>query len=120
MSKENKTTSYAKAINWMHNNFIYCGKLYEIDPYFELPMSLWNEDSEQFEDVFQFFLTDCNERDIKFLTSHFEGLHFGYSEVLDMYILCVDHFGTSWDYVPVTVINDIISDAIYEGIPDCI
>lgn len=120
MSKENKTTSYLKAVNWCHNSFIYCGKLYEIDPYFELPMSLWNEEDEQFEEVYQFFLTDCNDRDVKFLTEHFSGIHFGYSDVLDMYILCVIHYGTGWDYVPVDVLNDDICDSVYEGIPDCI
>lgn len=35
------------------------------------------------------------------------GLLFTYSDLLDKYILCVDHFGTSWDYVEWTTTNEL-------------
>lgn len=49
-------------------------------------------------EIFQWFITDCSEWDVKFLREHF-GLLFTYSDLLDCYILCVTHYGTAWDYV---------------------
>lgn len=49
-------------------------------------------------EIFQWFLTDCSEGDVEFLRKHF-GLLFTYSDKLDLYVLCVTHYGTSWDYV---------------------
>ena len=120
MSKLNKITSFLKAVNWMHNSFILCNNIYKIDTCFEFPSSVYNENTEEWDEIYQYFLTDCNERDVCFLQQHFEGLHFGYSNLLKMYVLCVTHYGTSWDYVPISVIDDNICDSIYEGIPDCL
>lgn len=57
------------------------------------------------EDIFQWFLTDCTESDVEYLESTF-GLLFTYSEMLDLYILCVDHYGTCWDYVECDTSNE--------------
>jgi len=82
------STNYSIAVHWLHNNYILCNQIIKVDPYFECPD----------EEIFQYFLTDASKEDVEYLERHF-GLTFGYSDLLDLYVLCVDHFGTSWDYV---------------------
>lgn len=50
------------------------------------------------QEIYQWFITDCSEWDMKYLRDTF-GLLFTYSDLLDCYILCVTHWGTGWDYV---------------------
>lgn len=49
-------------------------------------------------EIYQWYITDCSKWDMEYLRDTF-GLLFTYSDMLDCYILCVTHFGTSWDYV---------------------
>ena len=53
-------------------------------------------------EIYQWFLTDCTKCDVEYLEKSFD-LKFTYSDLLDGYILCVDHWGTRWDYVPCEV-----------------
>ena len=57
-----------------------------------------DEETGEYREVYQWFITDCSEFDVCFLEEHF-GLLFTYSPLLDCYILAVDHCGTAWDYV---------------------
>lgn len=94
---ENQTT-YLEAVNWLHNSRILCNDIAEKDPsvYDNMRFSL---DYEKGEEIFQWWLTDCSKDDVEYLERRF-GLLFTYSDLLGLYVLCVDHFGTSWDYVP--------------------
>lgn len=51
------------------------------------------EEEENTPDIFQFYIVD----DIRFLEMNNEIVY--YCEDLDLYIWCVTHYGTSWDYV---------------------
>lgn len=88
-------TNYKKAVKWLNNSLILCNDIPSIDDsIFSNNRFAWNEESE----IFQWFLTDCSESDVEYLEQHF-GLKFTFSDALDLYVLCVDHYGTSWDYV---------------------
>lgn len=90
-------TTYLTAVNWLHNSRILCNEICNIDETF------WDNcrfELEEGDEIFQFFLTNCSESDVEFLEQHF-GLLFAYSELLDLYVLCVNHYGTHWDSVPV-------------------
>lgn len=104
----NKTfyTNYSTAVNWLHNNYIMLNNITEIDPtiWENMRFSDYDEESDSYKDIFQYFITDASEEDIEYLERHF-GLLFTYSELLDKYILCVDHLGTSWDYVHCEVLT---------------
>lgn len=56
------------------------------------------EETEEFPEIFQWYITDCSKWDVEYLRKTF-GLLFTYSNLLDCYILCVTHWGTGWDYV---------------------
>ena len=106
-------TNYQVATSWLNNALILCNDITEIDNsvYENQRFSNWinwetgeecDEDDEKATevDIYQWYLTDCTEDAVKFLEKHF-GLLFTYSDLLDLYVLCVDHFGTGWDYVEV-------------------
>ena len=62
---------------------VYCGDIFNVyDEYVE---------------VFQYYI--ISERDAERLSTYTNELVL-YSVELDIYLLCVTHFGTSWDYVP--------------------
>lgn len=93
-------TNYRVAVKWCNNSFILCNNIAEIDDsiYDNMEFDCYNDETDEYKDIYQWFITDCSEWDKNFLKDHF-GLLFTYSDKLDCYILCVDHFGTSWDYV---------------------
>lgn len=97
------TTNYKVAVHWLNSSLILCNNIAEIDETVieNARFNFVEEDedgNETITEIFQWYLTDCNESEVEFLEEHF-GLLFSYSEKLDLYILCVDHYGTSWDYV---------------------
>lgn len=96
-------TNYYIATHWLHNSLILCNEIPNVDPsiWDNMRFSIYEEDEDGYEnevEIYQYFLTNCSEDDVEYLEKHF-GLHFTYSELLDLYVLCVTHWGTSWDYV---------------------
>lgn len=51
----------------------------------------------EYEDIYQYYLCNINEYNKEKLIE--AGLIISYSDMLDCDVLCVDHYGTSWDYV---------------------
>jgi len=111
MATKKFMTNYAVAVHWLNTALVLCNNITNIDN------SIWENqrfsnfyDSETGEgcdeedenacerDIYQWYLTDCSESDVEWLEEHF-GLLFTYSDLLDVWVLCVDHFGTGWDYV---------------------
>ena len=95
-------SNYYDAVHYFHNSFILCNNIAEIDPsvYDNIRFSLEDEDGYPV-DIYQWFLTDCSELDVEYLEKRFN-LLFTYSDTLEVFILCVDHYGTSWRGVSVT------------------
>lgn len=94
------STNYRVATKWLNNSLVMCNHICEVDPemWDNMRFSLEDEETGEYRDIFQWFITDCSESEVIFLEEHF-GLLFAYSPLLDCYILAVDHYGTSWDYV---------------------
>ena len=57
-------------------------------------------------DIYQWYITDASQSDVEFLEKHFK-LLFSYSDMLDCFILCVNHYGTGWDYVACDVSDEL-------------
>ena len=94
------STNYKVAANWCGNALILCNDIPQLDPSVieNMRFETYNEEEDTYKEIYQWFLTDCNEFDMQFLEEHF-GLLFTYSDLLGLWVLCVDHYGTSWDYV---------------------
>lgn len=119
----NLRTSYYEAVHWLHNNYILCNEIANIDPSIwdnmEFSTQYWtdadgNEYSDPYDydgdeseleetnlDIYQYYLTDCSQDDVAYLQEHFSGIYFTHSDMLDLYVLCVTHYGTSWKGVSV-------------------
>lgn len=100
-------TNYKVAVHWLGNNLILCNDIYKVDESVleNMRFSTYDEETGEYTEIYQWFLTDCSESDVKYLEETF-GLLFTYSERLDLYVLCVDHYGTSWDYVYCETTNE--------------
>lgn len=80
---------------------ILCNEIEKIEPYlFEniIVWDLYDEDGEM-KDIFQFYFIAVWEYDLKYIANHYPDVIIARSEMLDVYVLLVDHVWTSWDYV---------------------
>lgn len=89
---KNKRASYARIVDMLVGDIVLCNNLPEIDP------SIWdNAEFDLDDEIYQYYLCNLNDYDKKIAQEC--GLLFTYSDLLDLDVLCVDHYGTSWDYV---------------------
>ena len=93
-----KFTTYRIATKWLDNNYILCNNITDDETIWDnMRFNEFNEDGDPIE-IYQYFMTDASLDDVEYLEKTF-GLKFTYSDKLDCFILCVDHYGTGWDYV---------------------
>lgn len=52
---------------------------------------------EEYAEIYQYFVCNVSNLDLKYLEQ--AGIIMSYSDKLDCDVLCVDHLGTSWEYV---------------------
>ena len=100
--KEHKKISYRRLINrisndiWLFNN---APKLSGYDFEFEIG-SDYDEETGDYIEFYQYYLIDINPYMIEKLQKlKCKDIVIAWSEKLEEYVLMVDHFGTSWDYV---------------------
>lgn len=108
MEKEKKVfTTYRQAVKWLGNSFVLCNNIAEFDEFIwdNFEKNIFDDEGNPTE-IFQWFVCDCSRDEVDWLSKHFDVI-FTYSEKLDCYILAVDHYGTSWDYVPCEVFGDM-------------
>lgn len=99
--------SYKDATEYFHNSLILCNNIVDLDDCIFENCELCNVEQE----YYQYYLTDCSQDDAEKLNQWF-GLNFLYSEKLELYVLCVEHFGTSWNYIPCGVYDSFVADCI--------
>lgn len=95
-------TNYRVATQWLNGSLIMCNDIVNVDPSIieNSRFETYDDETGEYTEIYQYYLTNYGAGDVEFLEQHFN-LLFSYSDMLDLYILCVDHFGTSWDYVTV-------------------
>lgn len=103
-----KKTSFYDAVHYLGNSFILCDNIpCNDDDYFEGLARLYDEDEEA--EIYQTFLTDCTDEQVFYLGNRF-GLHFAHHSRLNLWVLLVTHFGTSWEYVPCVDNGNVIEE----------
>lgn len=102
-------TTYKIATQWLQNDYILCNNIAEIDEsiWDNCRFDLEDEDGNP-RDIYQYFLTDASESDVEWMEKNFPELLFTYSDKLDCFVLCVDHLGTGWNYVPTPVSDELV------------
>lgn len=95
-------TNYGVAVHWLGGSLILCNEIANVDPsiFENSRFETYDEETGECTEIYQYFLTSYDAGDVEFLEQHFN-LLFTYSDALDLFILCVDHYGTAWDYVSV-------------------
>jgi hypothetical protein len=102
-----KHTTYRIATKWLNNNYILANSIAEEEGFFdECRFNLYDE-NDNFIDIYQYYITDASLDDVEYLEKNF-GLKFSYSNKLDCFVLCVDHWGTSWDYVSCEISEELL------------
>ena len=118
--KEQGYASYRTIIDYYIGDIVLCNNIVEVDESVIDNMTLQNEikyynengeeitEDEYYEDenayseeenneIFQWYLCNVSQFDKEQLEEM--GIIMSYSDKLDCDVLCVDHWGTSWDYV---------------------
>ena len=113
MTNTKKTfyTDYKTAATWGDASLVLCNKISEIDPsiYDNARFNSYeDEESEYPVDIYQWFITDLSDWQVEWNEKHFPDLKYTYSDLLDCYILCVDHCGTAWTSVPTETTKELI------------
>lgn len=105
-----KQTTYSIAINWLRPSLLLCNNIAEIDNsvYDNARFSFYDEEEETETEIFQWYLTSFSQDDVRWLEKNFPDLKFTYSDLLDCFVLCVDHYGTGWDYVATSVSDELL------------
>ena len=96
--KKTGVISYKRLIDRIAGNIILCNNIAEIDPdiFYNIEVGEIDETTE----IYQYFIIDADSWTLdKLKQLNCQDVIIAYSEILDNYILLVDHFGTSWDYV---------------------
>jgi hypothetical protein len=98
-------TDYYTAAHWGGVQMVLVNDLPKIDP------SIWDnmrfeieDENGNYTEIYQFFITNQNYADIEWMESTFD-LKYTFSDLLDCWVLCVDHFGTAWKGVPCKVFS---------------
>lgn len=108
-------TNYRVAVHWLNNSYVMCNNIAVIDVsiFDNMRFSFYDEETNTDMEIYQWFISDCSDSDVEYLEETF-GLLFTYSDLLDCYILCVNHYGTAWDYVYCETTNENAARALGE------
>lgn len=99
--REHNRISYRRLIERIGDIWLF-NKAPELSNYdFEFVLnSDYDEENEEYIDIYQYYLININPYTLELLQkANCKDLIIAWSETLEEYILCVDHFGTGWDYV---------------------
>lgn len=102
--KKTLYTTYNIAAHWIEGGLVLCNNIAEVDEsvFDNMRFDYYDEENDSYTEIFQWYLTNFSENEVEYLEETF-GLLFTYSDKLDCFVLCVDHWGTMWSGVPCEV-----------------
>lgn len=100
IEKQTGKASYSSLVHRFIDNLVLCNNILELDDslYDNIVVGEIGEDTE----IYQAYIIDIANYNIEYLQENLENTNdiiIAYSNMLDCYVLLVDHFGTSWDYM---------------------
>ena len=96
--KEQGYASYRTIVEYYIGDIVLCNNIENIDESICYNMKNgYDEETGEYAEIYQYYLCNINEWNAKELEEM--GIILSYSDMLECDVLCVDHFGTSWDYV---------------------
>jgi hypothetical protein len=100
--------SYRTAVRWGDTSLVLLNNIMDIDKDFDPYENFYEEeDDEYYPEFYQYYITDMSDDSVEWSRKVFPDITYVYSELLSAWILCVAHYGTSWDYVPTQYIGHI-------------
>ncbi len=93
--------SYNRIIDRYVDNLVLCNNIEKIDN------SIWENiqgidfNKEEEIEIYQYYLCNLSNFERELLEEY--GIILSYSDLLDVDVLCVEHYDTSWDYVMTNV-----------------
>jgi len=119
-------TNYQTAATWGNCQLILCNNIVNIDPsivdnmrFNYYPCDDDGNVSDYPIDIYQWYITDLSDWSVEWQEKTFD-LKYTYSDLLDCYILCVDHYGTLWNSVSCEVKSqswiEVNKDLEYKGL----
>lgn len=99
--KSHNRYSYKAIVDSVISQRILCNEINDIFLDLEFITGV-DYDDEDFEypEIYQYYITDLADYDVEYIKERYsDELIIAYSNTIDKYILCVDHWGTGWDYV---------------------
>lgn len=110
--REHNKISYKRLVNKFFTDMILCNNITKLfynqiggeycEPSLELGTD-YDEENDEYFDIYQYFIVDFSSYTYTLFEKYREQLGneliLYYIDELDIYILGVTHFGTSWDYV---------------------
>lgn len=95
---QHNRASYKTICELYAGDMVLCNEIQYIDD------SIWDnmengfdEEADEYAEIFQFYICNLSEYEHDKLLE--AGFILSYSELLKCDIICVDHFGTSWNYI---------------------
>ena len=89
--------SYKRVISAYIRDLVLCNDIECVEEFVWENMQNVDFDSDEEINIYQFYLCNLSEHEKEQLLEY--GIILSYSNKLGLDILCVDHLGTSWDYV---------------------
>lgn len=98
--RENNRISYKRLVERFFDSMILCNKMGERYEHLEVVAGTdYDEENDYYYDIYQYYIVDgCFDEDILAKVGDELGVVY-YDDELEVYVLGVQHFGTSWGYV---------------------
>lgn len=110
IGEEKDSINYGTLTSFIFEDMILCNNIVKYRDNWDLELGEdYDEEEDEYIDIYQYYIVDIDNWRLEKYKEYLEetnaksDLILWYDNELDIYILGVDHWGTSWDYVPTNI-----------------